>query len=71
MGGFIRRSASCTGDCGRNGSASRTGKDVGLVGGMRRLGRLGLVGRVGQVRLVGRVRQVGVVKGNRFLGMRL
>ena len=53
------------GDCGRNGSASRTGKDVGLVGGMRQVGR---VRQVGQVRRVGRV---GVVKGNRFLGMRL
>lgn len=41
MGGFIRRSASCTGDCGRNGSASRTGKDV------RRVIQVGQVRRVG------------------------
>jgi len=58
MGGFIRRSASCT------------GKDEGLVGGMGRLrglGRLGQVRRVGQVRQVRRVGQVRQVEGMRRL----
>ena len=45
-----------------SGSASRTGRDVGRVGGLRRLGGLGQVGRVGQVGQVGRVGQVGQVR---------
>ena len=42
-----------------SGSASRTGKDVGLVGRVRQVGQVGVVGQVRQVGRVGGVGGVG------------